>query len=157
MTRLGILLSAIFLSCSNVNADWQIHESTNRMTDKNETWIELRGTPVDRLGKLVTPYIEVQCYRGKAFPQFKFSSPVDFGRVGINYRFDQENIRPLSIYIFKDGMTLPIFNGNESSINAKLKSAKRLRMEVFFTGQSGAFIELDLSGAKEAYSKLGCR
>lgn len=154
---LKISICASLLWPIAASAEWQSFTHTDRMTDKKETWIELRGTPINRLGKSVTPYIEVQCHRGRPLPQFKFSSPVDFGRVGVNYKFDNENIRQLYISIFKDGMTLPIFVGNESNINAKLKSAKRLRMEVFFTGQPGAFIEFDLSGAKEAYSKLGCR
>lgn len=156
MTRRYILAAIILLIGSNANAAWLVHESTNRMTDKKETWIELRAAPISRFGKPVTPYIEVQCYRGRPHPQFKFSSPVDFGRVGINYRFDSEKIRQLFIPIFKDGMTLPIFIGQESSINAKLKSAKRLRLEIFFTGQSAEFIDIDLSGGKEAYQKLGC-
>jgi hypothetical protein len=160
MRNTAILKAAIcatFLWPIAASAEWRSFTQIDRMSDKKETWIELRGNPINRLGKSVTPYIEVQCHRGHPLPQFKFSSPVDFGRVGVNYKFDNENIRQLYISIFKDGMTLPIFAGNESNINAKLKSAKRLRLEVFFTGQSAEFIDMNLTGAKDAYSKLGCR
>lgn len=157
MIRRGFLAAIILLSASDISfASWQTHEAVNRMTDKKETWIVLSANPISRFGNSVTPYIEVQCYRGRPLPQLKFSSPVDWGRVGVNYKFDHENIRPLIVSFFKDGMTLPVFVGREDSINAKFKRGKTFKIEIFFTGQSAQFIQFDLTGGKDAYAKLGC-
>lgn len=152
----AFLTAAILMLCSCAAQAWEVNTGTDRLTDKKETWIRVNAPPILRLGKSVMPYIEVQCYKGKVLPQFHFDKPVDFGRVGINFRFDQGKVKQLYIAFFNDGMTFPIFSGDEYAINAKLKNGKRLRMEIFFTGQEAVFIDFDLTGGKEAYSKLKC-
>ena len=85
-----------------------------------------------------------------------FDRPIGFGRMGVNYRFDDGPVTPRIAGMSSDGRTAWLWPLDAAEARNKMARGKRLRIEIFPTGASSRFIEFDLTGAKEAFAQMKC-
>jgi hypothetical protein len=140
LTAIGL---AIALACPAVAA-WNVTKGIDRMTDKAFAVASVSAPP----GTL-----RVDC----SGPDLTFAEPVAFGHMGVNYRFDNEELVPRIAPMSSDGRTVYLWLSTGPATSARIATAKRLRVEIFPLGLPRVFMDFDLTGAHAAVAALGCR
>jgi len=138
-----LIALAVLLNLPSVpaGAAWQVHTSTDRMTDRPVTDASLRVPGAT---------LHLHCEMG---PTIRVDAPLPpRSDIGVNYRFDQRALVPRMVFVSTDGRNLRPWMGAPRAGLQAVARAKRLRLEIF--GPSGVqFLDFDLTGAREALAK----
>jgi hypothetical protein len=143
MRAIGLCTALLIISTPALAA-WNVTHFTDRMTDKSVAVATVSAPP----GTL-----RVTC----SGPDIIFDSPIAFGHIGMNYRFDTDEMVPRIVPMASDGRTAWVWLSSALETRQRIARAKRLRVEIFPVGLPRVFMDFDLTGANEAIKALGCQ
>lgn len=143
-------LSAVLLAfaVTVAHADWKVQTYRDPLTDKTVANAEL--VPQSGPGKL-----SVHCVNGTATADLVFAGIIGFGTIGATYRFDDGPVTMRIAKIPDDGRTVWLWFHEAESIR-KMTRASRLRVQLEPIARPAMFIDFDMTGAKDAISKVKC-
>jgi hypothetical protein len=133
-------------------ADWQVHSSKDRMTEKSVKYATLSAKAPDHG---VSASIELTCdgMDGRRSFTVKLSERMTRGYITGKVRLDEHKVRQLaSLRTYADPYRIPLITAPPYD----MWGHKRFRIELFPTGSASLFYDFDLTGIDKTISVLPC-